>query len=294
MDPEGRVVVYGSNVNGTSFFAHDVNTGFEHELPVPAGSVLQDLSSKGELAFVRDRTLFRMGLVNAAPRALATDVYQARWSFTGEDLVAIRKTEGQFLLEYPLGKVIQVLKHARSLSGANREGLIALVIFGEDAQTWFIVIDASGRERGRRLVTKSAGAFDQRTFWSPNQKEIWSAPFELSEPSGTVLNYGVNGSRRVLARLPEAVELCGIGPTGKALLRLSSEERIPFVKAAGKAEPRPLQVDADPAALTPDGRYLALMSKWEPGELPSIWFQDMEAGGPPVFAWTRGGDLHLP
>lgn len=29
MHPEGRVVFYGSDVNGTSFFAHDVSTGFE-------------------------------------------------------------------------------------------------------------------------------------------------------------------------------------------------------------------------------------------------------------------------
>jgi hypothetical protein len=279
MDPEGRVVVYSSKVNGNHFFAFDVSTGFEHELSFPQDSLLQDLSSKGELAFVRDQTLYRVGLVNAAPRALAADVYQARWSLRGEDLVVFRKTERQFLLEYPIGKVLQALRSPRSLSGVNRDGLIAFVDFSDDGQSWFIVVDASGRERTRRLVTKSAGAVDQRTFWSPSETEIWSAPFEPGEPRGTLVAYGVNDSRRVLARLPESVELCGVTATARTLLRLSYEERIPFAKAAGRAEVRPLLVDADPAALTEDGHYLALQSKWEQDRQESIWFQDWKQEG---------------
>jgi hypothetical protein len=127
-------VVYASNSSGGTFFANEVSTGYEHELRIPADGSLQDLSSKGELAFVRQGTLYSMRLHNSAPRALTTMVQQARWSASGDDLAILRGTGRESVLEYPIGKPIRKLLDARSLTGPNRHGLISVVNFSSEPE----------------------------------------------------------------------------------------------------------------------------------------------------------------
>jgi hypothetical protein len=118
------------------------------------------------------------------------------------------------------------------------------------------------------------------------------AAFANGESEGTLAAYGLNGKRRVLARLPEPVELCGIGPARQALLRVTTKLDTAFAKPADASEARPLQVDAMPVAITSDGRGLILQSQWLQDEPSKVWVQELKGDSAPILL-GRGGVIGI-
>jgi hypothetical protein len=71
-----------------------------------AGSILA-ISSGGEmLFFLRGAILARAPLAGGAPRELVQGVHFADWAPNGQSVAIIRRVEGKFRLEYPIGTVM--------------------------------------------------------------------------------------------------------------------------------------------------------------------------------------------
>ena len=70
------------------------------------------MSSTGELAIQLNNsngTLARVPLAGGEPRQILENVVEADWSPDAKALTIVRKTDGKFRLEYPIGKVLYVV-----------------------------------------------------------------------------------------------------------------------------------------------------------------------------------------
>jgi eukaryotic-like serine/threonine-protein kinase len=113
---DGGVVVFSSSLRGLSPDLFVSRSGAPSPQQIgPPGTHLLSVSSRGELAvltdasFVNQRlfrgTLARMTL-DGSPRPWLENVREAEWSPDGTTLATIHVTDGEDLLEYPIGTIL--------------------------------------------------------------------------------------------------------------------------------------------------------------------------------------------
>ena len=189
------------------------------ELDLPEPASLLSVSSKNELALLlKGNVLARMPLSGGAPRKLRDRVVSADWSPDGQSLAILTQENPQkILLEYPLGNGLGEFGRAwwvRVAPGGDR----VAVIHRDDATTTITLVDRSGKrsELGRFDATAPVTA---RPCWRPDGREIWlDSP--LPNESGNIYAFGMNGSRRTVARMPGVAMLEAISPGGQLLVNI--------------------------------------------------------------------------
>jgi eukaryotic-like serine/threonine-protein kinase len=114
--PDGQTVVYSAKWQGRASEIFELRLASPEARPLgifPAGILA--VSSTGEMAVslgcenVWDPcygTLARVPLGGGAPREILEGVLSADWSPDGQNLAVTRRVDTEFLLEYPLGKVL--------------------------------------------------------------------------------------------------------------------------------------------------------------------------------------------
>jgi hypothetical protein len=114
--PDGKTVVYSAFWDGNrpEIFTTRAESPESRSLGLPPAR-LMGVSPTGELAILLtppgDRSdgpgvLARVPLLGGEPRKVMDDVLAADWSPDGRQLAVIRRVEGEFQLEYPVGKVL--------------------------------------------------------------------------------------------------------------------------------------------------------------------------------------------
>src|SRR6266446_6873406 len=119
--PDGNTIIYSANLDGKpeELFTSRLGSPESSSLKAQVGgrvAGIQSISSSGEMAVLLDceldwgvchnGTLASVPLVGGTPREIMEDVFEADWSQTGKDLAIIHLVEGQYQLEYPIGKVL--------------------------------------------------------------------------------------------------------------------------------------------------------------------------------------------
>jgi serine/threonine protein kinase len=100
----------------------------------------------------------------------------------------------------------------------------------------------SGKTRFLGAVSgQTSDLADPVLAWTPNSKEIWFRPFDLSE-WGTIYAMNLKGQRRIVARVPSHVALYDIGRDGGALLRTDTRQVGILGKAKGDTIERDLSI----------------------------------------------------
>lgn len=207
------------------------------------------VSSSGELAvslgrkyigvgFATTGTLARVPLGGGAPRRVCEDVQEAQWTNDGKNFLIIRRMEGFYRIESPIGRVIY--KTPSWISRARfspDEQLIAFVdhpVWGDDAGS-VVIIDREGREivRGDDCFSSSGLA------WRPSGKEVWFAG-EMGGRGRDVMSIDLSGKLRTVLPTPGRLTLHDIDSSGRVLLAMEAARREAVVGRHAEQQERNL------------------------------------------------------
>jgi hypothetical protein len=158
--PDGRTVVFSASWNGEPYrlYATTVDSPDYHPLDVEDAFVAS-VSASGELAIllhpryslgVMEGTLARMPGVGGAPRELADDVVAAAWAPDANSIAVVRRHEGQYAVEFPVGHTLYSspnrLAHPTVSPRGDRVAFVEHPVFDDEAGN-VRVVDRQGRER---------------------------------------------------------------------------------------------------------------------------------------------------
>ncbi len=115
--PDGKTVVYSAFWDGNppEIFTTRVESPESRSLGLPPARLMSVSSTSelaillmapGDLSDVTTGTLARVPLSGGEPRRVLDDILAADWSPDGRELAVVRRLEGEFQLEYPIGKVL--------------------------------------------------------------------------------------------------------------------------------------------------------------------------------------------
>ena len=247
--PDGSVV-YGAawEDNPLELFS-SFQTGPESRpLGLREADVLS-VSASGELAislgrryigvgFATTGTLARVPLGGGAPRRVCEDVQEAQWTADGKNFLIVRRIDGWYRIESPIGNVIyktpQWISRARF---SPNEELIAFMlhpIWGDDAGL-VVVIDRQGRERVRGDYFFSSSGL----AWTPDGREVWFAG-ELTARGRDLMSLGLDGKLRAILPAPGRLTLHDIAGDGRVLLATEAARREAVVGRLGEVQERNL------------------------------------------------------
>jgi serine/threonine protein kinase len=264
--PDGSVV-YGAawEDNALELFS-SFQTGPESRpLGLKDADVLS-VSTSGELAislgrryigvgFATTGTLARVPL-GGAPRRVCEDVQEAQWTADGRNFLILRRVDGWYRIESPIGNVIyktpQWISRARF---SPNEQLIAFMehpMWGDDAGT-VVVIDRQGKEvvRGGHFFSSSGLA------WTPDGGEVWFAG-ELKARGRDLMSLDLAGKLRPILPAPGRLTLHDIAADGRVLVATEAARREAVVGWKGETQERNLSwFDwSRISGLSRDGRFI--------------------------------------
>jgi Tol biopolymer transport system component len=264
---DGHTIVFSASWDGAppQAFSMRLESPESRPLDLKPASLLA-VSSSGEVAvslngqrlsrLLAIGTLARVPIMGGSPREIMKDVVQADWSPDGAVLAVIRRTDGKYRLEYPVGKVLYENSGGLADVRISRDG--RTVAFTEhpalpDDRGDICVVGPDGVKR----VVSAGWASVSGLAWSPRGDEIW---FTASEIGANTSLWAMKpgGTRRLMIRSLGRKTVLDVAPDGQALL---SEGRLRFMMAyrdAPQAADRMLSwLDASFAAdMSSDGATL--------------------------------------
>ena len=115
--PDGKTVVYSAFWDGNppEVFTTRVDSPESRSLGLPPARLMSVSSTSelavllmapGDLSDLTTGTLARVPLSGGEPRKVLEDVVAADWAPDGRELAVIRRVEGEYQLEYPIGRVL--------------------------------------------------------------------------------------------------------------------------------------------------------------------------------------------
>ncbi|HLZ09481.1 MAG TPA: hypothetical protein VKT80_12880, partial [Chloroflexota bacterium] len=265
---DGRNVVYSANWEGAKgrvYFA-SVGNPEARDLDLPEGSLLLDVSSTDEIAFLEGPyakdgggVLARSSISGGRMRPWLDGVKNAVWSPDGSTMAVYRRINSKNRIEYPIGKI---------LVPDVREGILGLCISPDGSRVAFAhytqgssielsVVDSAGKISSLGVVAgQTYDLVDPILNWAPGGNEIWFRCFDLKE-WGTIYAVDLKGRRRVVTRLPGHVTLYDISASGRLLIRTDNRQLGVIGTAPGEAMERDLSCLDEGVlnGITADGQY---------------------------------------
>jgi len=247
--PDGSVV-YGAawEDNPLELFS-SFQTGPESRpLGLREADVLS-VSTSGELAislgrryigvgFATTGTLARVPLGGGAPRRVCEDVQEAQWTADGKNFLVVRRVDGWYRIESPIGHVIyktpQWISRARFSPDQNLVAFMLHPVWGDDAGL-VVVIDREGHERVRGDYFFSSSGL----AWTPNGKEVWFAG-ELTARGRDLMSLDLSGKLRAVLPAPGRLTLHDVAADGRVLIATEAARREVVVGRLGETQERNL------------------------------------------------------
>jgi serine/threonine protein kinase/Tol biopolymer transport system component len=210
------------------------------------------VSSTGELAISLGRrfigvgyattgTLARVPLAGGAPRRVCQDVQDAVWTRDGKNFLIIRRVEGNYRIESPIGRVIYTssrwISFARFSPNEELIGFIENPVWGDDSGT-VVIIDKNGKEvvRGKEQFNSTSGL-----SWIPNGQEVWFTGEAIGKGRGRdIQSLSLSGEERIVLPVPGRLTLHDIAADGRVLLAIENGRREQVVGRLGESLERNL------------------------------------------------------
>jgi serine/threonine protein kinase len=207
------------------------------------------VSASGELAislgrryigvgFATTGTLARVPLGGGAPRRVCEDVQEAQWTTDGKNFLIVRRVEGWYCIESPIGRVIyktpQWISRARFSPNEELVAFMLHPVWGDDAGL-VVVIDRQGRERVRGDYFFSSSGL----AWTPDGQEVWFAG-ELTARGRDLMSLDLSGKVRAVLPAPGRLTLHDIATDGRVLLATEAARREVVVGRLGETQERNL------------------------------------------------------
>jgi hypothetical protein len=275
--PDGQTVVYTAawGDGPREIFTTTEQGPESRSLDIADAEVLA-VSSKGEIAikqhprhagasFSRPGTLATVPVNGGSPRALLDNVEAADFSPDGSQMAVIQVNDGQYSVQYPIGKTLFTapnwISHLR-ISPSGDEVAFENHPFGGDEGS-VMYIDKSGKAH----ELSSGWLTVQGLAWLPGHgnKEIWftgtrnganRALYAVATESKVV--DGKNDSERVVTKIPGCLTIFDIGPQGQVLMIESDERAMAIALLPGDTHERDLSwLDYSiTSGLSQDGKWL--------------------------------------
>ncbi len=235
-------------------------------LDVPPGFLL-GVSSKNELALLLTNeraaygvrgTLARVPAVGGTPRHLVDDAMYADWAPDGERL-AVGRPNG--VCEFPIGR--QLANRCSMPRVSPRSDHVAFVTADPLGARVEIQRFDGGRVAGNDMPQVFGHA------WSPDGREVWFTGSETGSAHDRALYaLSLDGSRRLVARIPGGMSVYDVAPDGRSAL-VSTGGGWFGINAGTAGGSREQSLDlygrSDIAGLSADGKWLLLNETREVG-----------------------------
>jgi eukaryotic-like serine/threonine-protein kinase len=266
--PNGQSVVYGAAWEGkpTELFITSPESPQSRSLE-RHGEELMSISSTGDIAlltnvnvtgtYTQSGTLARMPINGGDPREILEGVQWADWSPDGKQLAIVRDMGGKNRLEFPIGKVIHEtpgwISHPRVSPDGTKVAFLEHPQVGDDSGGVH-VIDLEGKDKDLADDFLSV----EGLAWAPGGKEIWFAASTTGGNARSLDAVTLSGHRRIVTRVPAALQLEDIWQDGKVLLSRQSWRRELSGLTAGMTKEQDFSwLDYSfPAELSSDGKRL--------------------------------------
>ena len=278
---DGQTVVYSALWDGgpPELFSRRLDSPASVSLGLPPATLLS-VSSRSELAVLvapaGERGVVWLGTLATVPlsggplRPVLERVLDADWSPDGRELAALRWREGQFQLEYPVGRVLLRPCSATRLRVSPDGERVALL----DPQGILVVDRAGGT---RRLALPAA---HQRLAWSARDALLVDA--SDSDLRRTLRRVSLGGTVTELSALAGTLVVHDVSRDGRVLVHHGFERWSVRARAPGEDAEHDASVDANSQVqgLSADGERILL---WDGGEgPPGSALLYPTRGGPPV------------
>jgi Tol biopolymer transport system component len=243
--PDGRNIIYEASWEGgpSRIYLAIPGNPNSRDLGIPPSSSLLAISSKEELAYAdASGNLMRGSITGGQMRPLLDNVAAADWSPDGEALAVLRRVNGKFRVEYPIGTVIAddirfPLETIRISPDGTR---VAYISFFRGRAVGLHIVDGNKKQQYLGEISgQTSSNIPFALCWSPKGDEIWFRSFD-SNDTQTIYAIDLKGRRRVLANLPANVELYDISRQGAALLSAGSVRWGILGTAPGDSQERDL------------------------------------------------------
>ena len=292
---DGKTVVYSASWDegAPSIYVAHVGNPESRNLDLP-GSRLLAVSSKGDVAFLTgaiypdgSATLARASVSGGQTRELLEHVVRADWSPDGSELAVVRVVGGKGRLEYPIGRMLAEDAYGPFSIRISPSGrTVAYTLFDGGSRIAIYTVDRQGKRRRLGVVsgqTTGVGHDADALAWSRDGREIWFRSFDPDDRS-TIYAIGLDGKRRVVARLPGDVALYDLAADGRLLFSMNNGRQGIRGLAPGAAEERDLSVleSADLKGISDDGTEILVQALGQSGGAAGSIYLRRTDGSPEV------------
>ncbi|HJQ98079.1 MAG TPA: hypothetical protein VJ826_07165, partial [Candidatus Polarisedimenticolaceae bacterium] len=303
---DGSAVVYSALWENEPRRVYSAHGGNAESLTLAYTDVdLASVSRTGELAlimhsrnvvgFARVGTLARGSLTGTGARAVLEDVQTADWLPDGSGFAVARLAEDRrYVLEFPIGKPVYDTAGFITDVRVSPDGtLVAFAdhpIQGDDRGS-VAVVDRAGKKR----TIPGDYASVQGVAWRPDGREIWFTGADKGN-ARSLFAATLEGTRRIVARVPGSLHLGDIGPDGSVLLWQEDGRSGIVGRAPGDTADRDLSwLDYSTVPrLSADGKTLLFTEEGDGGGLEYSVFMRPTDGGPAVRLGSGMGNALSP
>ena len=195
------------------------------------------VSSTGELAISIGRRVMGVGYATTgirarvpraggAPRRVCQDMQEAEWTRDGKNFLLVRRVDGFYRIESPIGNVIyKTPRWVSRVRFSPSEDLIAFIehpLWGDDAGA-VTIIDREGNVlvRGGEAWNSTSGL-----AWTPGGNEVWFTGEAIGKGRGRdIMALSTSGKSRVVLPVPGRLTLHDISSDGKVLVAIENGRR---------------------------------------------------------------------
>jgi Tol biopolymer transport system component/predicted Ser/Thr protein kinase len=270
--PGGQAIIYAAGWDGAPVRLFETGRLGPESRPLgPSPAGLASISSAGELALIQGcrldwascvGTLATMPLGGGAPRDVLEDVVSADWTPDGRALAAIQVSDGEYRLQFPIGKSLYATPGRLGwVAFSPRGDRLAFVEFPllSDESGVLKIVDLEGR-----ATTLSSGWKTIRGVnWSAAGDEIW---LSASDHGRRCSLYAVSlaGAVRLISHAPADVMLLDLSRDRRALLATTLHRAYMIWSSAGKDHELSWLDWSTVADLSADGKTV-LFYEWGEG-----------------------------
>jgi Tol biopolymer transport system component len=224
--PGGQGIIYAAGWDGAPVRLFETGPLGPESRPIgPSHAGLASISSGGEVAVIQGcrldwanciGTLATMPLGVDAPREVLEAVVSADWAPDGRALAAIHVADGEYRLQFPIGKQLYATAGRLGwLAFSPRGDRIAFVEYPllDNEAGSVKVVDLEGRA----TTISSEWKTIRGLVWSPAGDELWVSATDRGRRC-SLYGLSLTGERRLLFHAPADVVLLDRAPDGRALI----------------------------------------------------------------------------
>ncbi|MGB9492163.1 MAG: protein kinase [Terriglobales bacterium] len=290
--PDAQTIVYSADLEDGGRDTYVIREDYPESVPAGLhGGLLLSISKQGQMAVVvRPRfiahyqwigTLAASPLGGSAPREILENVADADWTPDGNEMATIVFNQGQWQLQFPIGKVLFQADNWISELRVSPDGQ-RVALFHHPA---------SNDDRGDVIVVDRAGHIEtlskgwealEGLAWAPSGKEIWFSAAESGEQF-CIHAVSVSGKQRTVHCSTASTRILDIAPSGRVLVSAEEREVGMTLLEHGTNRERSLNWLDYPVipVLTPDGSTLLFTDSSErAGNTYEVYIRKTDGSAP--------------